>query len=42
MLRSRILWKVDSKDHAMAALMSITTTNPATALHHYAGLNFWF
>ena len=23
----------------MAALMSITTTNPATALHHYAGLN---
>ena len=37
--RSRELWKVNSKDHAVAASMSITTTNSATALHHYQGLN---
>ena len=28
-----------SKDHAVAASMSITMTNPATALHHYQGRN---
>lgn len=28
-----------SKDHAVAASMSITTTNLTTALHHYQGLN---
>jgi hypothetical protein len=39
MLHSRVLWKVHSKDHAVAAPPS-TTTNPATALHHYQGLNF--
>ena len=31
--------RVSSKDHAVAASMSITMTNPATALHHYAGHN---
>uniref|UniRef100_UPI001F174EEE hypothetical protein n=1 Tax=Marisediminicola senii TaxID=2711233 RepID=UPI001F174EEE len=31
--------RVSSKDHAVAAFMSISTTNPATALHHYAGRN---
>ena len=42
MLHSRVLWKVHSKDHAVAAPSS-TTTSPTTALHHYAGLNFaWF
>ena len=30
---------VSSKDHAVAASMSIIMTNPATALHHYAGHN---
>ena len=29
-----------SKDHAVAAFMSITMMNPATALHHYAGHNY--
>ena len=31
--------RVSSKDHAVAAFMSITMMNPATALHHYAGHN---
>lgn len=31
---SRILWMVDSKDHAVAASSSTTRTNSATALHH--------
>lgn len=40
MFRSRDLWKVNSKDHAVAAPTSTTGTNSATALHHYRGLNF--
>jgi hypothetical protein len=32
--------RVSSKDHAVAASMSITVMNPATALHHYAGHNW--
>ena len=39
MFRSRDLWKVNSKDHAVAAPTSTTGTNSATALHHYRGLN---
>ncbi len=38
MLRSRVLWKVHSKDHAVTAPSSTTTSPPA--LHHYQGRNF--
>ena len=39
MVRSRELWKVNSKDHAVAAPASKPGTISATALHHYQGLN---
>ena len=39
MFRSRDLWKVNSKDHAVAASASKSGTISATALHHYRGLN---
>ena len=35
MLRSRVLWKVHSKDHAVTAPSSTTSTAPR--LHHYQG-----
>jgi transposase InsO family protein len=38
MLRSRVLWKVHSKDHAVTASSSTTTSAPA--LHHYQGLHW--
>jgi len=39
MFRSRDLWNVNSKDHAVAAPTSKPGRSSATALHHYRGLN---